>query len=112
MPYWNESFGEVMLTSSPLILICVGEIDAAEHVHQRRLAGAVFPQQCQDFAAAQLQIDLVIGDRRTKSLCDILHLDRVRCITQWVHPFFEKMRRSGAANPARLLAQQTKALSF
>ena len=40
----------------------VRAVNAGEHVHQRGLAGAVFTQQGQDFAAEYSQVNILIGD--------------------------------------------------
>jgi len=50
-------------------------IDAREHVHERGLAAAVFPQQGQDFAAPDLQGDLVVGYDGSECLCHMDHAD-------------------------------------
>ena len=41
---------------------------AEQDVHQRGLAGAVLAEQREDFAAPQLEIDRVIGDKAPKRL--------------------------------------------
>ena len=46
----------------------VGVVEPAEHVHKGRLAGTVLTQQAQHLAAADGQVDLRIGDNRTKTL--------------------------------------------
>ena len=68
-------------------LTLVGEVDTGEHIHQRRLAAAVFTEQRQDLALVQLQVDGMICHNLTKPLRNILHLD---CAfrSQGGHPFF------------------------
>ncbi|MNU04578.1 hypothetical protein D3C72_2490520 [compost metagenome] len=43
---------------------------AEEDVHQRRLAGAVFAEQRNHFAALQLEGNGVVGDERAEPLGD------------------------------------------
>ena len=43
---------------------------AEQDVHQRGLAGAVLAEQREDLAAAQLEIDRVVGDERAEALAD------------------------------------------
>ena len=43
-------------------LALVGLREPVEDVHQRRLAGAVLAEQRVDFAAAEVEIDVVVGD--------------------------------------------------
>ena len=49
-------------------LALVGEVDAREHIHQRRLAAAVFTQQRQDLAPVDVQPALVVGLDRAEAL--------------------------------------------
>ena len=48
----------------------VGHIMAEQDIHQRGLAGAVFAQQPQNFAALQIEADRIIGDERAEALGD------------------------------------------
>ena len=70
-------------------LSLIGEVDAGEHVHQRGLAAAVFTQQGQDLALAQLHVDGVVGHHGAKPLGDVLHFDRA-FVFQGCHPFFRR----------------------
>ena len=56
----------------------VGRVHPVEDPHQRRLAGAVLPDQRVDLAGAQLQGDVVVGDDAGESLRDVLHHDERR----------------------------------
>ena len=66
-------------------LALVRKIDAGEHVHQRRLAGAVFPQQGEDLAAVNIQPDLVVGHGGPEGLGDIAHFYSGRFVVQNRH---------------------------
>jgi len=48
----------------------IGHVVAEQDIHQRGLAGAVLAEQREDFAAPQLQVDRVIGDKRAEALAD------------------------------------------
>ena len=48
----------------------IGDVVAEEDVHQRRLAGAVLAEQGEDLAAAQGEVDAVIGEQRPEALGD------------------------------------------
>jgi hypothetical protein len=41
---------------------------AEQHFYQRRLARAIFPQQCMDFARSNGEIDAVAGTEASKNL--------------------------------------------
>ena len=77
----------------------VGEIDAGEHVHQRRLAAAVFAEQRQDLALVQLKVDGVVRHHFAEPLRDILHFN-CACSSQGGHPFFRW--RAQEESPAAL----------
>ena len=81
-------------------LSLVGEVDAGEHIHQCRLAAAVFAQQRQDLTLAQLHVDATVGHNRTKTLGDVLHFNGVLYSFQGCHPF---LRRVKMVSPAPLL---------
>ena len=53
-------------------LALIGVVDAGDHVHQGRLAAAVFPQQGQDLAPAHAQRDILVSHHRAKGLGDVL----------------------------------------
>ena len=69
----------------------VGEVDAGEHIHQGRLAAAIFAQQGQDLTLVQLHVDRVVGDNFSEPLGDVLHFDRA-FVFQGCHPFFRRRR--------------------
>jgi len=48
-------------------LALVGDVFAKEHVHQGRLAGAVFAQKRQHLALAKLEIDVIGGQHRAEA---------------------------------------------
>ena len=48
----------------------VGHVVAEQDVHQRGLAGAVLAEQREDLAAAQLEVDRLVGDERAEALVD------------------------------------------
>src|SRR5690625_739272 len=49
-------------------LAVVGGVVAKDDVHQGGLAGAVLPKERQDFAAAELEIDRIVGPKIAKAL--------------------------------------------
>ena len=53
-------------------------IQAEKDAHQRRFARAVLTQQRVDFAVAQLEGDVVIGNDAGKALGDMQHFDGIR----------------------------------
>ena len=53
----------------------VGAVDAGEDVAQRRLAGAVLPEQHVDFAAAQLEVDVAQRPDPVEALRDVVDPD-------------------------------------
>ena len=52
----------------------LGLIHSEQNAHQRRLARAVFAEQCMNLALADLQGDLIAGDDPGEGLDNILHL--------------------------------------
>ena len=57
----------------------VGVVDAGEHVRQRRLAGAVLPEQGVHLAGGDVEVDGVVGDDTARELLrDLPHRDRRR----------------------------------
>ncbi len=52
-------------------LAFVGAVKAVEHLHDGALAGAVFAQQRQDLAFADLQRDILVGDHLGKVFADV-----------------------------------------
>ena len=52
-------------------------IDAGEHIHQGRFAGAVLAQKGQDLTGFYIQIDAVVGNHRAEGLGDPPHLNGV-----------------------------------
>jgi hypothetical protein len=49
--------------------------EAREDAHRRRLAGAVGPQEAEDFAALHAKADVLDGRHPAVSLREVLHLD-------------------------------------
>ena len=56
-------------------LALVGLLQAVEHLHQGRLAGAVLAHQGVDLALGHLQVDLVVGDHPGVAAGDAAALD-------------------------------------
>ncbi len=56
-------------------LAFVGPVEPVEDVHQRRLAGPVLPQQRVHLPAAEVEIDVVVGDDARKALRDPAELE-------------------------------------
>src|SRR6185437_1206902 len=56
-------------------LPAVGGVEAVENRHQRRLAGAVLPDNAVDGAARHRQIDVAVGPDGAEALVDALELD-------------------------------------
>ena len=52
-------------------------IHAKEHTHECALSGAVFAQQRIDFAALNLDADIVVGDNAWKALGNMAHFHNV-----------------------------------
>ena len=52
--------------------------DAVEDLHQRRLAGTVFPEKRVDFPRLDRKIDPVIGEKVAIALADPFKLDEGR----------------------------------
>ena len=53
-------------------------VRAAEHFHQRRLAGAVLAQEHVHFASAQIEVDAIERDDTRKHLANPAHLEHGR----------------------------------
>ena len=53
----------------------VRPVKAVEDVHERRLAGAVLPEQCVHFTATDVERDPVVGHDARKLLADVPHLE-------------------------------------
>ena len=60
-------------------LALVGRVEPVEDVHQRRLAGAVLAEQRMDLAAAQVEVDVVVGEHAREPLRDPAQLEQ-RCL--------------------------------
>ena len=63
-------------------LAVIRVINAREHVHERGLAAAVFPQKRKDFALAQGKADVVVCNDLAKRFFDVAHLD---CLLDLFH---------------------------
>ena len=80
-----ERLGIVDIAKAPLLavegdrpLIAAERIDAAEHFHQRRLAGAVFTDQRVNLAGLDGEIDVTQRRHACKALADAAHLEHGR----------------------------------
>ena len=62
----------------------VARRDPGEDLHQRRLAGPVFPEQGVDLASPNLQVDAVVRDDRSELLPESLNAQQRRVRT--AHP--------------------------
>ena len=62
--------GEVLHDVVEQDLALVGVVEAVEHVHQRRLAGAVLAEQAVDLARLDHEVDVVVGDESAEALRD------------------------------------------
>ena len=71
------SFAEWNVTGLPCSedLAGVRLVEPVEDVHQRRLAGAVLAEQRVHLAAAELEVDVVVGDDARERLRDPAHLE-------------------------------------
>ena len=58
-------------------LALVGRVEPVEDAHQRRLAGAVLPEQRVDLAGLQVEVDRVVRDDRPEALRDPAQLEGV-----------------------------------
>jgi len=54
-----------------------GRVEPIEDAHQRRLAGAVLPEQRVDLSGLQVEVDRVVGDDRPEALRDPAQLEGV-----------------------------------
>ena len=68
-------------------LALVGLVQAVEHVHERRLAGAVLTEQAVDLAGLDGEVDVVVGDQAAESLRDAAKFElHVPDPSEWLHP--------------------------
>jgi hypothetical protein len=58
-------------------LALVGLVQPVEDAHERRLAGAVLPEQRVDLAGPQVEVDAIVGDDRPEALRDPAQLEGV-----------------------------------
>ncbi len=72
IPRSIASFGELMRTFSPFDedLALVRVVEAVEDAHQRRLAGAVLPEQRVHLAGPEVEVDVVVGEDARELLRD------------------------------------------
>ena len=56
-----------------------------QHVHQRALASAIFPQQSVDLARAQVKIHVINGQHAREPLDNTAHLDSVTNVRGLIH---------------------------
>src|SRR5581483_93112 len=75
----------------------VRPVQAREHVHQRRFAGAVFAEQAEDLAGADLEADGVVGDQVAEPLGDAAEFD----IQELASPNPSRLCVSRGPRPAR-----------
>ena len=80
IPCSIASFGEPSSIGLPFEqdLALVGCVEPVEDVHQRRLAGAVLAQQRVHLAAAQVEVDVVVGEHAREPLGDPAELEERR----------------------------------
>ena len=71
-----DALGLVRLAAQEHLAL-VGLLEAADDLHQRRLAGAVVAEQPQHLALAQVQADVAQRDDRPEALGDVLHAEDV-----------------------------------
>ena len=113
MPRWKGVLRRTNVRALPVDedFALVWIIDAAEHVHQRGFAAAVFAEQRQDLALAKLEVDPVVRNDRAETLGDVVQLDGIfradsafRLVVldsiQGCHPF-----QSESKNQCRFLRQ-------
>ena len=79
MPWRMAAAGVRKCCTSPSTRIVpfVGLMGAVQRLHQRRLAGAVLADDRVDRAAADLEVDAVVGDDAGEALDDVAQFDRV-----------------------------------
>ena len=72
------SRGDRNRTGWPSISTCaaVRPVEPGQDAHQRRLAGAVLPDQGVHLAPGAVEIDVVVGDHLPEALADVAHGDR------------------------------------
>ena len=77
IPCSIAAFGEPSSTGLPLIRISPssGVVEPVEDVHQRRLAGAVLAEERVHLAAAEVEVDVVVGDDAREALGDPAKLE-------------------------------------
>ena len=76
----------------------VGEVNAAEHIHQRGLATAVFTEQRQDLTLFQCKVNVVIRDDIAETLGNMAQLNGIFAGTRsccGVGGFFDVVRFQG-----------------
>ena len=78
MPSACESAGEAMRAIWPSMqdFAAVDRVRAREHLHQRRLAGAVVAQHRDHFAGVQLQVHVFDGAHAAEGLVHARDLDQ------------------------------------
>ena len=69
----------------PAYFAGIGLKRAEQHLHQRRLAGAVFAEQRVDLALADRQVDVVASLQRAEDFRQAANLQQVRTITVSTH---------------------------
>ena len=80
IPCSIAAFVEPSSIGLPCSRICalVGRVEPVEDVHQRRLAGAVLAEQRVHLAAAEVEVDVVVGEHAREPLRDPAQLEERR----------------------------------
>ena len=91
----KASFGERMEAEHTVDIdfALVGEVDAGEHIHQRRLSAAVFTEQGKDLAPVDGQVDAVVCDDLAKALGNVSEFNCTIVVQGPVILSFEPGRR-------------------
>ena len=106
-PIASPGPSKVTVLPSSTISPSVGVEQPVEHVHQRRLAGAVLPEEAVDLARLDGQVDLVVGREDPNRLVRPLISSRIgspphRCAT---NRLMSQTRQAGAVRPPDLSSQ-------
>ncbi len=106
IPSASESLMSRKLRSSPSKndrpLVAAAGIDAAEHLHQRRLAGAVLAHEGVDLAGLHGEVDVAQRLHACKALADAAHFKHCRhWIVSWIVSCSAGPSRRGSVRQAR-----------
>ena len=61
-----------------------GRQQSREHLHRRGLAAAVRPEETEDLAAADFEVDVIDGDEVPKALGQVLSLDGDLAVVRFI----------------------------